>query len=1257
MLVVAVLANTPAGTAGPATTVRVRYHQRRALQAPARSSDSSSASSITVTGLQCHAPMNAVYERQQEELNGRSQYTTADGKAHLYWQTTPGRDDAGWVLGADTTGQLSFASWRSTASEPDSGTWSEFCRGAWHDVSLTLKRPTLSGNDVAARLAIAPPSLTVGGLACHPSANSVYELQPYPMNGKSQYMTADGNWHLFWMYSGYWFIHTAIDDIGAEIGLQLDSETPPAGDRVWEEKCGQPDGEDAWTMAVLNVDAPLTSENCGALATYILEQPPCDTRTEGSCTLACAQAWLLGAASCTGKQASFEAHTPSSIQYSCRSTAASLLATAPATVSISGLQCHPGANAVYELQAAPMNGKSQYRTADGRWSLFWMPARSSWTGNGEWSIGVSTDDSSSDTILISTSELPPLGSAVWRELCDTWQSSRIELSGGQLDVDACTTNLAAVMPRLIGTCCQFDANEACGQPNVLPNVCSSDCGILWNEHVRQCPGSEDDAFALGDLCKGAAGQTIPLLDQTVPIQEHGSHDFPFAAHVGTRYRVAVRVGDGSGLAIPCPANLYDGTFGVGACIELLAQGGSCADNFCASCGHYAHYCDVECRFLCSETGVSATRMYVLPPYAIDTEAAVVSETTNAADKDIAFTATTTGTYTARIFSNVGTGSVDVVITEEGTALARSPELYTDGEPHLLSVACTFTRCAFDYDHEPAFDGDGSGFDLLMSDAEAGRAYAFMVELPEGQSAARIRATLYQADASSGSGAFQPVIDGPVGQWTSTPAEHESYFEHIGCANDDRQCPGHAGEIRDSFGIYPGDKFGSVLTGTWVAPGSGPVLLRLVMNCDVPFFADVQADGCWDDHTSYGCDPQYGVDNSKCYSKMWLTVTPGAYYHRTVDGHRRAQSDGGHLHPPSLALGPAHRTDTILIQSAVVEAHAEATWTTSTMSDGKLSTAPALKEMLVTGTPAHAFLTSLLSVYQQPHVVYPVAFNIIDSKMIFDEGDGYGHRRIQTRGDILQVSVETHAPSVAEAGRAEQLLVARLPGVTLVEEQGRRRAQQGGDHLHQTAETHVCGLGSTEVGCTSSGQIKQSTRLQMSRTDVESLVSDREQARSLADMMVPGSTANALLASSFVETQTPVVAFPTDIHTSLGDSHHRLLQEQGSQLHVTIETHAPTAAAALDAVNRLASKFDATVGASTCDLTSRAQAVNDECCDEPTEDCSSGVPASCNAGCAAMVLPFFSDCFTALGVHATKFDSIVAMCEDVDTQSDGYATGR
>ena len=62
------------------------------------------------------------------------------------------------------------------------------------------------------------------------------------------------------------------------------------------------------------------------------------------------------------------------------------------------------------------------------------------------------------------------------------------------------------------------------------------------------------------------------------------------------------------------------------------------------------------------------------------------------------------------------------------------------------------------------------------------------------------------------------------------------------------------------------------------------------------------------------------------------------------------------------------------------------------------------------------------------------------------------------------------------------------------------------------------------------------------------------------------------------------------------------------------------------------------------LGDRTAAVNDECCNERTEDCSSGRPATCNLGCAHVLLPFFDDCAGALGAAgAGLFDDVVALC--------------
>ena len=60
-----------------------------------------------------------------------------------------------------------------------------------------------------------------------------------------------------------------------------------------------------------------------------------------------------------------------------------------------------------------------------------------------------------------------------------------------------------------------------------------------------------------------------------------------------------------------------------------------------------------------------------------------------------------------------------------------------------------------------------------------------------------------------------------------------------------------------------------------------------------------------------------------------------------------------------------------------------------------------------------------------------------------------------------------------------------------------------------------------------------------------------------------------------------------------------------------------------------------------------RASNAECCDEPSEDCSSGRPSTCNAGCARVLVPYFDDCGAALGKAARQFEDVVALCAEVN----------
>ena len=79
---------------------------------------------------------------------------------------------------------------------------------------------------------------------------------------------------------------------------------------------------------------------------------------------------------------------------------------------------------------------------------------------------------------------------------------------------------------------------------------------------------------------------------------------------------------------------------------------------------------------------------------------------------------------------------------------------------------------------------------------------------------------------------------------------------------------------------------------------------------------------------------------------------------------------------------------------------------------------------------------------------------------------------------------------------------------------------------------------------------------------------------------------------------------------------------------------------------------------TCDATRLAQdsdAINRECCDEPTEDCTGGSPHTCNAGCGALLLPFWADCRGALGKQSAQFEGAVALCEQSTVATAGPAS--
>lgn len=112
---------------------------------------------------------------------------------------------------------------------------------------------------------------------------------------------------------------------------------------------------------------------------------------------------------------------------------------------------------------------------------------------------------------------------------------------------------------------------------------------------------------------------------------------------------------------------------------------------------------------------------------------------------------------------------------------------------------------------------------------------------------------------------------------------------------------------------------------------------------------------------------------------------------------------------------------------------------------------------------------------------------------------------------------------------------------------------------------------------------------------------------------------------------------------------RRMQAGGDRVHDTVDVHAQNAQIITRTVTRLGAGGGHRRMQGMCDVAdvaTRVVDINAECCDEPDEDCSGGYPHTCNAGCAQLLLPFWSDCRDALGQGAAKFEGAVGLCQSV-----------
>lgn len=141
-----------------------------------------------------------------------------------------------------------------------------------------------------------------------------------------------------------------------------------------------------------------------------------------------------------------------------------------------------------------------------------------------------------------------------------------------------------------------------------------------------------------------------------------------------------------------------------------------------------------------------------------------------------------------------------------------------------------------------------------------------------------------------------------------------------------------------------------------------------------------------------------------------------------------------------------------MERAEVEAQAQALWESMPADQRTLAAAPTLDEMPVSGTPAHAILTSMFATEQQPNIVYSLT---LEATSQADEGagdatGGKGRRRVQRTGDSdIRVTDLTIAPTPAEAEAAVNAIVAQS-GCALESAPSRgRRAQASESEVRRT----------------------------------------------------------------------------------------------------------------------------------------------------------------------------------------------------------------
>ena len=151
---------------------------------------------------------------------------------------------------------------------------------------------------------------------------------------------------------------------------------------------------------------------------------------------------------------------------------------------------------------------------------------------------------------------------------------------------------------------------------------------------------------------------------------------------------------------------------------------------------------------------------------------------------------------------------------------------------------------------------------------------------------------------------------------------------------------------------------------------------------------------------------------------------------------------------------------------------------------------------------------------------------------------------------------------------------------------------------------------------------------------------------------PPEEAEADITANSASAQTPAADSEPRRRTQRAGAGGDAAQPRSVNIYTRQLSRAPAAPGA-PSRGRRRRRLQAPQPCSAASVGARSSAVHAMCCDEPSEDCSGGQPHTCNADCAAVLLPYYDDCELAMPAGEVKvLHPVVQLCQASIVARDG-----